>query len=160
MSGDSLDLEIALGYVAQFGTLMVDGIVNRTGFQPVPIRCAVHFVSDGDDFWYRVVPAKTTLDLSVCDGSGVGPQSYRMLDPCRGDGGSGADFPMDCAQMNGRMGGDRSAGSRLRSHPIPEGKCEYRPTASGQYGFWMIICKFPPEVVLCTLQGMLIKRLF
>ncbi len=64
MRRDSLDLEIALGYVAQFGTLMVDGLVipDVEGLASTPLRCAVHFVSDGDDFRYRVLAAEKTLD--------------------------------------------------------------------------------------------------
>ena len=65
-----LNLGITLGYLPAAGTLMVNAQVNTESMLPVPVRCIVHFVSDGNQIRYRVLPEGEPLDVSALGGSG------------------------------------------------------------------------------------------
>lgn len=63
-----LKLNVDLGYVAPFGTLMVDATVRSPRLaEDATVKCAVHYVKEGGSFWeffeddrmrYTVVPGE------------------------------------------------------------------------------------------------------
>ena len=58
-------LDIAVGYLPSYGTLMVDASVipSTQGLVEKPVRCAVHYVKADGDFLYCVVPKGARLEL-------------------------------------------------------------------------------------------------
>ena len=68
---DGGQLDIAVGYLPSYGTLMVDATVRDPGTgEEEAIRCAVHYANADGGFYYCVCPEGTGLELPDFENEG------------------------------------------------------------------------------------------